>query len=140
MSLNQKYYQEVAERLIMEEFPEEWEVAPQFCGTVIDPKAVFGHWLEPIPAKIKHLEILQDEISMYYKVMAPAVLTLHVRKHYGTLYKDLKEILRQEYLPGLASRIDWSVADRFDRAGFTVCYDKQTDRLQVKVGESAIEL
>ena len=142
MDLN--YYQAVAETLILDSFPEEWEpvkdVAPQFCGTVVDPKAVFGQILDKVSNKIRHLRLLRDEIATFPSNMAPQALTLYVRKHYGSLYKELKEMLRQEYHPMLTSRIDWSVADRFDKEGFTVCYDKRTDLLQVKVGDSAIEL
>lgn len=142
MSLN--HYQEAAARMILNNLPDEWQEepvqVPHFCGEIIDPKAAFNPRHDPVTSKIKHLRLLQDEIATFPSTMAPQVLTLHVRKHYGTLYKDLKEILRQEYLPMLASRIDWSVGDRLTMAGFTVCYNKQTDLLQIKVGESAIEL
>lgn len=138
------YYRTVAANLILDTFPEEWESEETgkviHCGEVIDPKAALNPRHDQVTSKIKHLEILQEEIECYCEKMDADELTIHVRKHCGTLHKDLKEILRQEYLPMLASRIDWAVADRFDRAGFLVCYNKQTDRLQVKVGESAIEL
>lgn len=122
------------------EFSDEPVLGPIFCGTVADPKAVFDLSHDLVTAKIKHLDILKDEMLTYSKVMAPPVLTMHVRKHYGKLYKELKEILRQEYLPMLSSQIDWAVADRLDAAGFLVCYNKDSDKLQIKVGESAIEL
>lgn len=132
----------LATQRVLASRPVLWDEPVQtvFCGTIIDSKASFEMEFDVVSQKIRHLTLLQDEMKLYPKVMSPAVLTLHVKKHYGKLYRELKEVLRQEYLPMLASRIDWSVGDRLDDAGFFVCYNKVTDKLQVKVGESAIEL